>query len=104
VAGPRPRNHPDFPLRGFVRCERCGRPLMGSWSKGRNGHYAYYHCQRQCRAVNISKATLKEPSSKSSHCCSHRLAICGWSRIESSVCGSSVGLRRRTGRRNSNGG
>src|SRR4030095_11942242 len=33
--------------------------LTGSWSKGRNGHYAYYHCQRQCRAVNISKATLE---------------------------------------------
>ncbi len=45
VAGPRQRNHPDFPLRGFVRCETCGRPLTGSWSKGRNGHYAYYHCQ-----------------------------------------------------------
>jgi site-specific DNA recombinase len=59
VAGPRQRNHPDFPLRGFVRCEACGRPLTGSWSKGRNGHYAYYHCQRQCRAVNVSKATLK---------------------------------------------
>ena len=59
VAGPRQRNHPDFPLRGFVRCETCGRPLTGSWSKGRNGHYAYYHCQRQCRAVNISKATLE---------------------------------------------
>ena len=59
VAGPRQRNHPDFPLRGFVRCETCGRPLTGSWSKGRNGHYAYYHCQRQCRAVNVSKAALE---------------------------------------------
>ena len=59
VAGPRPRNHPDFPLRGFVRCETCGRPLTGSWSKGRNGHYAYYHCQRQCRAVNVTKAALE---------------------------------------------
>jgi site-specific DNA recombinase len=37
----------------------CNRPLTGSWSKGRNGHYAYYHCQRQCRAVNISKAALE---------------------------------------------
>ena len=44
VTGPRPRNHPDFPLRGFVRCETCGRPLTGSWSKGRNGRYAYYQC------------------------------------------------------------
>jgi hypothetical protein len=59
VAGPRPRNHPDFPLRRSVRCETCGRPLTGSWSKGRNGHYAYYHCQRQCRAVNVSKVKLE---------------------------------------------
>ena len=59
VAGPRQRNHPDFPLRGFVRCDACGRPLTGSWSKGRNCHYAYYHCQRRCRAVNVSKATLE---------------------------------------------
>ncbi len=59
VSGPRQRNRPDFPLRGFVRCEACGRPLTGSWSKGRNGRYAYYHCQRQCRAVNVSKAVLE---------------------------------------------
>jgi DNA invertase Pin-like site-specific DNA recombinase len=59
VAGPRQRNHPDFPLRGFVRREACGRPLTGSWSKGRNGHYAYYHCQRQCRAVSVRKAELE---------------------------------------------
>jgi site-specific DNA recombinase len=59
VAGPRPRHHPDFPLRGFVRCETCRRPLTGSWSKGRNGRFAYYHCQRQCRAVNMSKAKLE---------------------------------------------
>jgi site-specific DNA recombinase len=59
VAGPRQRNHPDFPLRGFVRCEACGRPLTGSWSRGRHGHYAYSHCQRQCRAVNVSKAELE---------------------------------------------
>ena len=52
------RNHPDFPLRGFVRCDTCesaDRQLV----EGRNGRYAYYHCQRQCRAVNISKATLE---------------------------------------------
>jgi site-specific DNA recombinase len=59
VFGPRQRNRPNFPLRGFVRCDACGRPLTGSWSKGRNGRYAYYHCQRQCRAVNVSKAVLE---------------------------------------------
>jgi hypothetical protein len=31
---PRKRAHSDFPLRGFVRCESCGRGLTGSWSKG----------------------------------------------------------------------
>jgi hypothetical protein len=30
--------------------------LGGSWSKGRNSRDAYYHCQRQCRAVNVRKA------------------------------------------------
>jgi hypothetical protein len=49
VAGPGQRNHPDFPLRGLVRCEMRGRPLTGSWSKGRNGHYVYYHYQRVSR-------------------------------------------------------
>ena len=46
----------------------------------------------------------KARSSTNWHCCSRRLATCGWSRIESSTCGSSVGLKRRTGRRNRNGG
>lgn len=59
TTGPRERNHPDFPLRGFVRCHACTHPLTGSWSTGRNGRYAYYHCgQRHCRAVNVSKAVL----------------------------------------------
>jgi hypothetical protein len=39
---PRMRAHPDFPLRGFVRCEACGRGLTGSWSKGRKEYYAYF--------------------------------------------------------------
>ena len=56
---PRQRSHPDFPLRGFVRCESCGRGLTGSWSKGRNEYYAYYHCRHGCRAVNVTKATLE---------------------------------------------
>ena len=58
-AGPRLRNHPDFPLRGFVRCARCERPLTASWSKGRSGLYAYYHCQRRCRAINVRKAAME---------------------------------------------
>jgi site-specific DNA recombinase len=56
---PRKRAHPDFPLRGFVRCHSCGRGLTGSWSKGRSEYYAYYHCRSGCRAVNVSKAKLE---------------------------------------------
>jgi len=56
---PRQRAHPDFPLRGFVRCRSCGRGLTGSWSKGRSEYYAYYHCRPGCRAVNVTKATLE---------------------------------------------
>lgn len=59
TTGPRPRNHPDFPLRNFVRCETCGRGLTASWSKGRDRYYAYYHCQAKCRAVNIGKAKIE---------------------------------------------
>ena len=59
VVGPHERNRPDFPLKGLVRCAECGRPLTASWSKGRSGRYPYYHCWRQCRAVNVTKAKLE---------------------------------------------
>jgi site-specific DNA recombinase len=47
-------------LRGYARCETCGKPLTGSWSKGRSDYYAYYHCRGRCREVNISKTRLEE--------------------------------------------
>ncbi|HEX9737388.1 MAG TPA: recombinase family protein, partial [Thermoanaerobaculia bacterium] len=47
--------HPDFPLRRFVRCGGC-QPLTGSWTKGRNGRYAYY----RCTSCNRSVATLEQ--------------------------------------------
>jgi hypothetical protein len=33
--------------------------LLAAWSKGRKVHHAYYHCQRQCRAVNVNKVKLE---------------------------------------------
>lgn len=51
AAGPHLRQHPDFPLRHFVQCSYCAKPLTGSSPKGRNEHYAYYHCRtRGCDA------------------------------------------------------
>jgi site-specific DNA recombinase len=61
TTAPRQRSDPDFPLRGYVRCESCGRPLTASWSKGRSNYYAYYHCRPGCGdSVNIAKAALEE--------------------------------------------
>src|SRR5262249_52670897 len=59
IKGPRQRNRPEFPLRAFVRCGTCNRPLTASYSKGRNDLYAYYHCLPPCRHVNVGKADLE---------------------------------------------
>tara|TARA_Y100000815_G_scaffold190167_1_gene173583 strand:- start:31721 stop:33385 length:1665 start_codon:yes stop_codon:yes gene_type:complete len=35
----------DFPLRGFILCEDCGKPLTACWSKSQTGKvYPYYLC------------------------------------------------------------
>jgi site-specific DNA recombinase len=57
---PRLRSHPDFPLRHFVKCGCCGRPLTASWTKGRSKLYANYRCQNKpCKSVSITKAALE---------------------------------------------
>ena len=38
------RSNPEWPLRQFVRCPKCNRPMTGSTSRGRSGMYPYYHC------------------------------------------------------------
>ncbi len=54
--GKRKINHPTvhckrepWPLRGFLKCPRCGRSLTGSTSKGNGGIYYYYHCIKGCK-------------------------------------------------------
>ncbi len=50
------RNNPDFPLRLFTLCGNCGKPLTGSWNKGRTKRYPYYHCPNlECRKVYVPK-------------------------------------------------
>ena len=54
------RNNPDFPLRRFVQCGTCGRPITASWSTGRNKRYPYYRCPNyECNGINIRKETLE---------------------------------------------
>jgi hypothetical protein len=60
---PRQRNNPDFPLRNFVRCGVCHKPLTASWSKGKMGvKYAYYRCQnRKCpEPVNTRRESVED--------------------------------------------
>jgi DNA invertase Pin-like site-specific DNA recombinase len=54
------RNHPDFPLRIFVRCGKCGEPLTGAWSTGRKKKYAYYRCRKRgCAFINVRRSELE---------------------------------------------
>ncbi|MCB9958712.1 MAG: recombinase family protein [Rhodospirillaceae bacterium] len=34
----------DFPLRGFILCNDCGKPLTACWSQGKTQKYPYYLC------------------------------------------------------------
>lgn len=53
----------DFPLRGFVNCACCDRPMTAAWARGSKGtRYAYYWCFTKGCAMarkNIRKATLE---------------------------------------------
>ena len=51
IIAPYQRNRVDFPLRRFLRCSECGRPLTGGQSRSATGkQYGYYNCYK-CRAV-----------------------------------------------------
>jgi site-specific DNA recombinase len=59
---PRRRANSEFPLRHFVRCGSCDKPLTGSKSTSHTGQkYAYYHCQHEkCPSqVRISNERLE---------------------------------------------
>ncbi len=45
VAPARKDLHIDFPLRGFVTCGDCEKPLRAGWSSGKRKRYPYYNCQ-----------------------------------------------------------
>jgi site-specific DNA recombinase len=59
----RPHNklNEDFPLRGIIRCAKCGRHLTAGWSKGRREYYARYWCwQARCKAIGVSRKDLED--------------------------------------------
>ena len=46
----------NLPMRGFIICKTCGRPLTGSGSKGNGGNYFYYHCQSAAKCKERFRA------------------------------------------------
>ena len=53
----------EMPLRGFVLCGDCDRPLTGGRSKGRKKYYVYYECHnKECvsHRKSIRKADIEK--------------------------------------------
>ena len=53
----------EMPLRGFVQCGDCDRPLTGARSKGRSKYYFYYECHnKECDSYrkSIRKADIEK--------------------------------------------
>ena len=45
----------DFPLRGFVECSDCSKPMTASWSTSRGNKFGYYRCKTKgCASVGKS--------------------------------------------------
>jgi DNA-directed RNA polymerase subunit RPC12/RpoP len=52
------RVNPEFPLRGAVRCPKCGHLLTASNSTGHGGKYGYYSCVR-CKRSGVRSVVLE---------------------------------------------
>jgi site-specific DNA recombinase len=60
-SSPHKRLSEEFPLRGFVRCAKCGKNLTAGYVKGRKERYPRYWCwQKACHAVGISRDELEQ--------------------------------------------
>jgi len=57
---PQLKNNPDFPLRNFIRCEKCHKKLTGSWSRGRHKIYPYYHCTTKGCSNSLRKEDAED--------------------------------------------
>src|SRR5262249_20287223 len=55
------KHHEDWPLRRFVLCAHCGKPLTAGWVKNGKGQpYGFYFCaQKGCRAISLRKEYLE---------------------------------------------
>ena len=61
VSSPKQKVNPQFPLKCFVRCEACGKPLTGGVCRGKTKTYRRYWCYRPaCRAVSLQSEVLED--------------------------------------------
>ena len=52
-------NIEEYPLKGVLICECCGRRLTASKPRGKNKRYSYYHCYK-CGAVYVRAEKITE--------------------------------------------
>ena len=59
---PQVRDSEVFPLRNWIKCTVCGRPLTGSRSTGKTGRkFSYYHCYGDgCGAIRVTAKKLED--------------------------------------------
>jgi DNA invertase Pin-like site-specific DNA recombinase len=57
-------NSKEFPLRGFVLCAECNKPMTASWTTGRNGKHPYYHCKTKTCTIKGKTVRRKEIEDK----------------------------------------
>jgi site-specific DNA recombinase len=54
------KHHEDWPLRRFVVCGSCKKPLTSGYVKNKQGKpYGYYFCTRGCKGYSIKKDLLE---------------------------------------------
>ena len=61
---PRKRNNPDFPLRNFIRCPKCGKRFTGSWVRNKKKaratrKYPWYWCKNKGCGVLVKREDLQ---------------------------------------------
>jgi hypothetical protein len=59
----------DFPLRRFVRCARCGKPVTGGWARGRWGNRS--RTTTAAGSVPWSSRVRGRSRNSSSNCCAN---------------------------------
>ena len=55
------KDNPLFPFKTVIRCPECGKPFMGSVSKGRSGAgFPAYHCSRGHKQYGVNKKEFEK--------------------------------------------